>query len=929
MTDKLIISVCENFKGELEAVIASFPDVEASFFPATCDHPPIKWNKLIRTGIRCEILGNCCLPSQKPENCRLHKLEQCFHLFADQKLIEHYMQDGAYLITPGWLKNWRLQIKKWGFNKELAREFFREFACKLLLLDTGVDANSGEYLREFANFVERPFEKVPVGLGYFQLLVKNIIMEWRLEKSESIAVLKESKRKISEYAMMMDMLNRLVHTMTEKEVVQTIIDIFSMLFAPDKLFYLHWQDGQLGEFCACCSSTIVHSTVRDRLANFHEEYAWTESGKGFLLRMSYGNNTLGILEVDEIAFPQYKEHYLNLALNMVGLCGLAINNARTYQQNKQMEDKLRKSQTLLLETMGAVAKVGGWQLEVTSGELTWTKEIRQIYEVAPDLKPRLELNFYHPDDKPIIKQAIERAITYGENFDLQLRLITAKGRERQVRVFGEVEQENGKTVLLNGALQDITEYKKLLHERQLFFEVSLDMFCIASTEGYFKQLSPAWTKTLGWLEQELMAKPYIEFIHPNDVQLTIEALSEEKNVSFDNRYLCKDGSYRWLSWTTAVEKNTIYAVARDIEARKEMEEALKSAKDQAESANRAKSEFLANISHEIRTPMNAVIGFSDLLSSLLTDQKQKHYLQSIKTAGNTLIDLINDILDLSKIEAGRLEIQYDVVNFYTIINDLKNIFAIEIANKKLEFVVDLDKDLLLILDEIRLRQVLLNLVGNAIKFTKNGYIKLSTEILDKTDDKVDFFIRVTDTGIGIPKDQQTLIFESFRQQDGQSTRKYGGTGLGLAICKRLVEMMNGKISVKSKIGVGSVFEIFLQNVKLTKSTAKQEESFDFKNVTKFHCSKNKIQEMAKCPELVKKLEEEITPIWKEINVVMEINAIKDFANKVLRLGEEYNVSCFTDYGHNLCEYAQNFDILNIEKTLNSMFKLVNKNIIKY
>ncbi|MCP4697754.1 MAG: response regulator [Gammaproteobacteria bacterium] len=250
---------------------------------------------------------------------------------------------------------------------------------------------------------------------------------------------------------------------------------------------------------------------------------------------------------------------------------------------------------------------------------------------------------------------------------------------------------------------------------------------------------------------------------------------------------------------------------------------LQKRSEAAEAASHAKSEFLTNMSHEIRTPMNAIIGFSELLATLITDKKQQTYLQSIQGAGKTLLTLINDILDLSKIEAGKLEMHYEASDPRMLFDEIKQIFSLKALTKKLDFIVDIDTSLpyALVLDETRLRQVLLNLVGNAVKFTEKGRITLSVRKIDKEHDhgKADLLISVEDTGIGIPKNQQTLIFESFRQQNGQSTRKYGGTGLGLSISKRLVEMMNGEISVKSVAGAGSVFQVTLRNVTVSAACA--------------------------------------------------------------------------------------------------------------
>lgn len=245
-------------------------------------------------------------------------------------------------------------------------------------------------------------------------------------------------------------------------------------------------------------------------------------------------------------------------------------------------------------------------------------------------------------------------------------------------------------------------------------------------------------------------------------------------------------------------------------------EELTIAKENAENANKVKSEFLANLTHELRTPLNAIIGFSELLYFVLDDTKQKKYVQSIKFAGKNLLILINDLLDLSKIEANMMIIKPVIVDIEKLFIEMKQIFSLKLEKKGVEFTYEIGDHCpkSLVLDEIRLRQILFNLVGNAEKFTEKGYIKVkaSSNISIEDESKIDLLISVEDTGIGIPTKDLRKIFKSFVQQDGLDTKKYGGTGLGLAICQKLAKAMNGDISVRSNLEQGSVFEVKLLNV---------------------------------------------------------------------------------------------------------------------
>ena len=511
--------------------------------------------------------------------------------------------------------------------------------------------------------------------------------------------------------------------------------------------------------------------------------------------------------------------------------------ATVLARRRELEAELRASSAALAEANRQarmaenLAGIGYWRTEFRSDEFSWSEQMYKIYGLEPANGPpgvTAMTDFVHPDDRD---RLLQHRRLYGrtEAPELDVRIVRPDGEIRHVITRSMVERDEQGAILARfGTLADITDIKRaeaaaLESEQRYRFlaDNAPDMISRTSLQGGPIYVSPSSVRVFGYTPEEMMSQNAQEMVHPDDFERVMQSifqLIEDRKPRLAEP-LCyrarnKAGEWIWVEANPMMiadqhgEPIEFVDIVRNVTQTKLFEAELDEARKRAEAAAAAKSAFLANMSHELRTPLTSIIGFSRLMGEredLTPDAR--HFTRRIKDASEALLSIINDVLDFSKLEVGQVELEQQPLSVRRLLEETTGLIAIQATAKGVDIRVEADPDApeQILGDVARLRQVLLNFLSNAVKFTAEGSVTVRTERVDRGDGEPMMRVSVVDTGGGVAPENVPRLFERFSQAEVSINRTHGGTGLGLAICKGIVELMGGTIGVETELGKGSTF----------------------------------------------------------------------------------------------------------------------------
>lgn len=585
------------------------------------------------------------------------------------------------------------------------------------------------------------------------------------------------------------------------ELSNDMVGVFGEDWRPTKLNHvwsevLGWSNEELMQMRF---SDLIHPDDIKSIVSRYEKIQKGEVIRNFLLRYRCKDG-------------QYKFLSWNYQYDPAGNDALCVAKDTTPQ----------KIFTEISGQANADAPIGTWSMDVVTGKLFWSRALYDVFEVDPqsyDLDRLRGFEMIAEKDRAQVIETHQRLLEHGTDYDVEVLVQSGKGRVFPVRIMGTALRQDGRIVQIYGLIYDVAQrrsFEKELRYQQfllkLFLQSSPAIVYVKDLGGRYLLVSPTFEKLVGKLSADLVGKTDQEIFGIEDAKRFSESdnqlILEQRPRSYEESLTFLDGSQRYyLSEKFPLRDEgghliAIAGVSTDISELHRYQQELETAKEAAEAGTRAKSEFLANMSHEIRTPMNSIMGMSELLLDTELTPDQRQFVTILTRASSNLLNLINDILDISKIESGLMVIEKVPFTVRESVRRAFEILMIKAVEKKLDLKLEIDPQVPEKIkgDATRFQQVLINLIGNGLKFTTHGEVRVQLKVKDEQ-----LWVGVKDTGIGMTPEQLQGLFTRFSQGDSSITRRFGGTGLGLSISKQLVEKMGGTIGVTSEIGQGSVF----------------------------------------------------------------------------------------------------------------------------
>lgn len=534
------------------------------------------------------------------------------------------------------------------------------------------------------------------------------------------------------------------------------------------------------------------------------------AGESFTLIEEYGDE-----QCSRLTWQDYWSPIFSNDGNVIGITCFVLN----ITELKRIEDALKESEERF-RTMFEQAPLGMALIDSITGQIYHVnvRFAEIIGRTMDEMRISNWMGITHPDD---IQEELANMAQLNTGKILGFRMNKRYIRLNQSIVWTNMTaaalkvEEEGKPCHLC-MIEDITESKAIqerLEKYQIIVEKANDIIMFLDFQGNILEVNDAAVRMYGYTFEEFLTMTIFDLRRLEKEEYVIAQMNRayQEGIVFETTHYRKDGTFFPVEVSSQGNslgnKNVILSIVRDISERKKHEEIVIATMKKAEAANAAKGQFLANMSHEIRTPMNGIIGMTDLALMADSEQEQREYLRIVKSSTMSLLRVLNDILDYSKIEAGKIDLEEVPFHLSTIITEVVELFDVSAKQSGLALTLHFDNQIpnAIIGDSLRLRQVLSNLVGNGIKFTTQGEVSICVALEEQQEDKVKIKFVITDTGIGISTDKLNKLFKRFSQVDDSNTRQFGGTGLGLAISQKLVELMGGEIGVESKESIGSQF----------------------------------------------------------------------------------------------------------------------------